>query len=48
VYRQAFQKAGFTSFEWVIVTAAGDNNEYDDYIKYPSIIGILARKWIVI
>jgi len=44
IYEQAFQKAGFKHFEWVPVTAACDIDKYEDFLKYPDIIGILAHK----
>jgi SAM-dependent methyltransferase len=44
IYEQVFRKAGFTHFEWVPIEVACDTDEYNDYIKYPPIIGISAHK----
>jgi hypothetical protein len=42
VYEQAFQKTGFKHFEWVSMAGKSDIENYDDYIKEPIILGILA------
>lgn len=46
IYERAFQKAGFKHFEWVPVTVPPDFDKYDDFLKCPDVIGILAHKWI--
>ena len=44
IYEQAFQKAGFKYFKWVPVTVACNIDKYEDFLKYPDVIGILAHK----
>jgi toxoflavin synthase len=44
IYEQAFKKAGFKHFEWVPVTVARNIDNYEDFLKFPDVIGILAHK----
>ncbi|CAF3033972.1 unnamed protein product [Rotaria socialis] len=44
IYEEAFQKAGFKYFEWVPVETASELQKYEDLLKCPPVIGILAHK----
>ena len=44
IYEQAFQKAGFKYFEWVPIAVARDSEKYEEALKYPASVGILAYK----